>query len=59
MLSGLIVTTIMIFITFIISVISYKKNMDPDNVTIPVVTGIVDLVGIISLIVVLSIFHVF
>ncbi len=56
--AGFILTTIAIISTFIISILSFKYGMDPDNVTIPIITSLIDLIGIISLIIVLELFGV-
>jgi len=58
MTAGYILTTIAIISTFIVSILSFKHGLDPDNVTIPVITSLIDVLGVISLIVVLQLFGV-
>lgn len=58
MVAGYILTTIAIIATFLISMLSFKYGLDPDNVTIPMITSLIDLLGVISLIVVLELFGV-
>ena len=41
-ISGMILIAIMILIVFLISVISYKKGFDPDNIVIPISTSTTD-----------------
>lgn len=54
-LAGFFLTIISVIITFFIAVISYKKGVDPDNVTIPIMTSIADLLGVICILIVSSI----
>jgi mgtE-like transporter len=42
-------------IAYYVSIISFKRGIDPDNVSIPTITSVVDVVGVASLIVVLII----
>ncbi len=57
-MAGLILTTVIIIATFFIALLSYKFGFDPDNTTIPVVTAVADILGVLSLIVVLGAFHI-
>ncbi|MCL2687142.1 MAG: magnesium transporter [Methanobrevibacter sp.] len=41
-ISGLILIAIMLLIVFLISAFSYRKNLNPDNIVIPVSTSITD-----------------
>lgn len=43
-------------LTYIVSVASFRKGLDPDNVTIPILTSIVDLSGITVLVLVIILF---
>lgn len=54
--AGLILTTIVVVLTFIVSVVSYRMNIDPDNVTIPVITSVADVMGVFCLLLVLHLF---
>ena len=56
LIAGYILTTIAIISTFIVSILSFKHGLDPDNVTIPVITAMIDVVGVVSLIAVLQLF---
>lgn len=56
LLAGYILTTIAIISTFFISILSFRYGLDPDNVTIPIITSLIDLLGVISLIIVLELF---
>ena len=49
-LSGLILVTIMIFLVYYISTISYSHNLDPDNIVIPVSTSVTDSISSLILI---------
>ncbi|HEC80869.1 MAG TPA: magnesium transporter, partial [Thermoplasmatales archaeon] len=51
--AGEILITIINFLTYYASVLSFKKGIDPDNVTIPIITSVVDLLGVICFITVL------
>ena len=47
--SGILVTIGTTIITVVVSLIAHKKNLDPDNVTIPVLTTLADLLSIVSI----------
>lgn len=59
-LSGLILVTIMVFLVYYVSTISYNHNLDPDNIVIPISTSITDSISSLILIsvslIILSIF---
>ena len=57
--AGYILTTVIIIVTFLISIAAFRFGFDPDNITIPVVTAIADILGVISLLIVLSVFGIF
>ncbi|MBS3053257.1 MAG: magnesium transporter [Candidatus Aenigmarchaeota archaeon] len=57
-MAGLVLTTVIIIATFLIALLSYKFGLDPDNTTIPVVTAVADILGVLSLLVVLGAFHI-
>ncbi len=48
--AGVITTVSITFITVFTTLYSYNKNMDPDNVVIPIVTTACDFIGIVSLV---------
>ena len=49
-LSGLILVTIMVFLVYYISITSYNRNLDPDNIVIPVSTSVTDSISSLILI---------
>nr|WP_292750363.1 magnesium transporter [Methanobrevibacter sp.] len=49
-LSGIILVTIMVFLVYYISTISYNKNLDPDNIVIPISTSVTDSISSLTLI---------
>lgn len=51
-IAGFFLIVVMIAITFYISVVSYERGIDPDNVTIPIITSIADIAGVLSLFIV-------
>ncbi len=55
--SGLLLTVGIVFITYFISVEAYKRGIDPDNVSIPILTSVADVFGIISLIFMFHLIH--
>jgi len=56
--AGQIVIGISNFLTYYISIISFKKGVDPDNITIPILTSLMDVIGSFSLILTLKIFNI-
>ncbi|MFH0832857.1 MAG: magnesium transporter [Candidatus Aenigmatarchaeota archaeon] len=56
MISAFILITIVLFVSFAVSILSYKYGLDPDNVTLPLVASGVDLLGVICLLTVLHSF---
>lgn len=49
-LAGFILVSIMVFVVYYISIISYKNNLDPDNIVIPISTSITDSISSLILI---------
>ena len=49
-LSGLILIPIMMIVVFYISTISYRHNLDPDNIVLPISTSITDSISSLILI---------
>ncbi len=47
--AGLLLTTSVVILTLFLTFISYKKNLDPDDVVPPMVTTMGDFIGIVSL----------
>ncbi|MBI4018515.1 MAG: magnesium transporter [Candidatus Aenigmarchaeota archaeon] len=54
--AGIALTTIVIMLTFLISVMAYRHKVDPDDVTIPLITALADIMGVFALIATLGIF---
>jgi len=48
--AGAILTAVIVFTTITAAFISFTRGLDPDNVVIPVVTSIVDVLGVVCLI---------
>ena len=49
-IAGIILVAIMVFLVYYISSISYNKNLDPDNIVIPISTSITDSISSLTLI---------
>ena len=49
-ISGLILISIMVVVVYFISVTSYSKNLDPDNIVIPISTSVTDSISSLILI---------
>lgn len=49
-ISGLILVTVMVFLVYYVSTVSYNKNLDPDNIVIPISTSITDSISSLILI---------
>ncbi len=49
-IAGLILVAVMVFVVYYISTISYNKNLDPDNIVIPISTSITDSISSLTLI---------
>ena len=56
--AGEILILIVNIITYNISIISFKKGIDPDNVTIPIITSVMDIMGVACLILVLTLMRI-
>ncbi len=52
--AGLILTTIVIAMSLFISMISFRYKINPDNVTIPLITGTADIIGVFTVLVVMN-----
>lgn len=51
---GMILTTIVIFLSIFVSVLSFKFNLDPDNTTIPIISSTADVLGVAILLLVIT-----
>lgn len=49
-ISGLILVSVMIFVVYFISITSYNKGLDPDNIVIPISTSVTDSISSLILI---------
>ena len=49
-LSGIILLAIMVFLVYYISITSYNRNLDPDNIVIPISTSVTDSISSLILI---------
>ena len=49
-IAGLILVTVMVFLVYYVSTISYSHNLDPDNIVIPISTSITDSISSLILI---------
>ena len=56
--AGQIVILMSNLLTYYISIISFKKGLDPDNITIPLLTSLMDVIGSFSLILTLKMFNI-
>lgn len=50
LLSGIILISVMVFVVYYISTISYNHNLDPDNIVIPISTSVTDSISSLILI---------
>ena len=57
-IAGEILILIVNIITYNISIISFKKGIDPDNVTIPIITSVMDIMGVACLVLVLMLMRI-
>ena len=55
--SGLILALFISVLVYMVSIISFKKGIDPDNVTIPIVTSTIDATGMFILVFSLLLFY--
>ncbi len=56
LIGGLIVTTVVVLSSFFISIFFMRRSIDPDNVIVPIITSMADIFGVISLVIVLTLF---
>ncbi len=56
-IAGFITVSIMIILTILVIFLSYLKGYDPDNVVIPIVASIGDIVGIASLLIAIGLVY--
>lgn len=51
-LAGILLTPVIILSTIVLAFISFRKGLDPDNVVIPIVTSIIDVVAAVCLLII-------
>jgi len=51
-ISGFILLSLMIFVVYFISITSYNRDLDPDNIVIPISTSVTDTISSLTLIVI-------
>lgn len=49
-ISGFLLLSLMIFVVYLISITSYNKDLDPDNIVIPISTSVTDVFSSLTLI---------
>lgn len=55
-LAGLILTTIVVAVSIVVSIFAFRYKINPDNVTIPIITGTADILGVFTLLKVMETF---
>ena len=53
-LTGMIATLISCLVAYYVAVLSSRFGLDPDNQSVPVITSVMDLAGVVSFLLVLS-----
>lgn len=51
-LAGMLLTPVIIMFTIVLAFISFRKGLDPDNVVIPIITSIIDVVAAVCLLII-------
>ena len=57
-IAGLLLTTLAVAFSFVISAISFRHRINPDNVTIPLITGMTHILGVFTVLYVMEIFNI-
>ena len=57
-IAGLILTTIVVAVSFFVSIVAFRYKINPDNVTIPIVTGTADIIGVLTVLKIMEVFGV-
>jgi mgtE-like transporter len=55
LLAGLLATVISIVVSYYVAVASYRFGLDPDNQSVPIITSVMDLAGVLCFLFVLSV----
>ena len=58
LLAGLIAIGVDLVFSYYVAVISFRFGLDPDNQSVPILTSVMDLAGVVSFLFVLSVFGV-
>jgi mgtE-like transporter len=58
LLVGLLATIVAVVVGYLIAVMSFRFRLDPDNQSVPIITSVMDLAGVICFLVVLDMLHV-
>ncbi len=58
LLGGILCTTFLNFASYYIAILSFRFGMDPDNDTIPLITSLTDLVGVLCLLFAISVINI-
>jgi mgtE-like transporter len=54
MLAGMMAIVITIVTSYYLAILTYRRGLDPDNQTVPIITSVMDLFGVLSFLAVLS-----
>jgi mgtE-like transporter len=57
-ITGVITTLIAILVAYYVAILSSRFGLDPDNQSVPIITSVMDLAGVITFLLVLSLFGV-
>jgi mgtE-like transporter len=55
LLAGLIATPVTIVFSYYLAIVTYRFGLDPDNQTVPIITSVMDLVGVACVLFVMSV----
>jgi mgtE-like transporter len=55
LMAGLIATPITIVLSYYLAIVTYRFGLDPDNQTVPIITSVMDLVGVACVLFVMSV----
>ena len=54
LLAGMMAIAMTIVTSYYLAILSYRRGLDPDNQTVPIITSVMDLFGVLSFLAVLS-----
>ena len=58
LIAGALAIVVVVFFSYYIAVLSYRFGLDPDNQSVPIITSVMDLAGVLAFLFVLSLFGV-